>query len=167
MKISNGMKKILPIIIVVIILVGASAFYSGMKYQQSQSTGSKAQGNFQNFRNLTPEQRQQMIEQGGANLPGGSTAGRTGNRTAGNLARGEIIAKDDKSITIKLGGQDGGSKIIFFSDATKITKSAEGLSSDLEIGKTVMVGGQQNSDGSMTAETIQLNSLTPSTQSSQ
>ena len=52
--------------------------------------------------------------------------------------------------------QDGGSKIVFFSNSTEISKMTDGLIDDIEIGKQVMVGGDQNSDGSYTAETIQL-----------
>mgnify|MGYP001605574745 CR=1 FL=1 len=145
-------KKLLPIVIAVAIIVGGGAFYGGMKYGQSKTP---------NLQNLTPEQRQQRIQQmGGAGV--GFQGGRTGNRTGNGFASGEILSKDDKSITIKL--QDGGSKIIFFSDSAKITKPAEGTSSDLEVGKTVLVGGKQNSDGSFTAETIQLSSSVPPAQ---
>ena len=72
----------------------------------------------------------------------------------GGFTAGEIIAKDDKSVTVKL--QNGGSKIVFLSDSTEITKSAEGALSDLEIGKNISVNGTTNSDGSVTAHTIQL-----------
>ena len=127
-------KKLLPIILAIIV-VGAGAFYGGMKYQESKIV----------------KERQQTFQQFGANATGGS---RVSGRTNSNMLGGEIIAKDDKSITIKL--SDGGSKIVFFSDSTKITKSAEGSMNDLEISKTVFVGGKQNADGSFTAETIQL-----------
>lgn len=142
------MKKIIYVIIGIVILAGA--FYGGMKYQESKTPAGLAGANFQNLRNLSPEERQQKFQELGANASG--AAGRRGGSTNG--AAGEIIAKDDKSITIKL--RDAGSKIIFFSDTTEITKSASGSADDLEIGKNVMVGGKQNSDGSYTAETIQL-----------
>lgn len=153
------MKKTLLIAVAVAIIAGGSAFYGGMKYQASKTT----------------KDRQQMAQPFGdpAGWRGGTSTGRTTGRNlngragGANLVGGEIIAKDDKSITVKLpdrqnpagqalSGQEGGSKIIFFSESTKITKSAEGLLSDLAIGQTVSVGGKQNSDGSFTAETIQL-----------
>ena len=148
------MKKLLPVVLIIII-VGASAFYGGMKYGQSKSTGG--------FSNLTPEQRQQRFGQMGVNISG-PMPGRTGNRAGANFVSGEIIAKDGQSVTVKM--RDNGSKIIFYSDATEISKFASGASSDLEIGKTVTANGTANSDGSITAQSIQLRptpSLAPTT----
>lgn len=68
---------------------------------------------------------------------------------------GEIIAKDDESITVKL--QDGGSKIIFISDETSISKTEESTADSLIENAQVLVFGSQNSDGSITANNIQLN----------
>lgn len=138
MKISNGVKKILPIIIVVVIVAGG-AFYGGMKYGQSKVP--------------VPDFRQGDFQR---------TTGAGGNQQGGGgFTSGEIIAKDDpakdgagKSITIKL--QNGGSKIIFYSESTEISKFASGSSNDLEIGKTIMANGTANQDGSITAQTIQM-----------
>jgi len=63
-----------------------------------------------------------MREQMGA---GGGTAG-GGRVRSGNLSNGatrlvgEILYKDDTTITLKL--TDGGSKLIFYSDETKVMK---------------------------------------------
>jgi len=141
-----NMKKLLPIIIAIII-VGGGAFYGGMKYQESKTPTA---ADFQNLRNLSPQQRQQMFGQSGANASG-TLAGRRG---GANGAAGEIISKDDKSITVKL--QDGGSKIIFYSNSTEVGKFVSGTPNDLEVGKTVIVNGKANSDGSITAQSIQL-----------
>jgi len=141
------MKKILPIIIIVII-VAAGAFFAGMKYGQSKGS-SLSRGNFQDFANMSPEEREQRMQQMGANV-GGIRGGNRGN----GFASGEILSKDDKSITVKL--PDGGSKIIFFSDTTEVGKFVDGTPTDLEVGKTVMVNGTTNQDGSITAQSIQL-----------
>ena len=139
------MKKILPIIIIVIIVAGG-AFFAGMKYGQSKSSANLSRGNFQN---MTPEERQQRVQQMGT-----AGVGFRGGREGSGFASGEIISKDDKSITVKL--QDGGSKIIFFSNTTEVGKFVDGTSNDLEIGKTVIVNGTTNSDGSITAQSIQM-----------
>lgn len=128
---SNGVKKIVPIIIVAVIVV-AGAFYGGMLYGQGKSSQGPRQfeGAGMGFQN-----RQQ------------------GNRGA-NFAGGEIIGMDNESVTVKM--QDGGSKIVFFSDSTKITKSVDGIADDLKVGENIIVTGKTNQDGSVTAQTIQL-----------
>ncbi len=133
------MKKILPIIIIVVVIAGAGAFYGGMKYSQSKT--------------VRPQQLQANL---GASLRGGngSFGNRTGTGAGANFASGEIISKDDNSITIKL--RDGGSKIIFYSDTTEVDKFVAGTANDLEIGKTVTINGKTNSDGSIAAQSIQL-----------
>lgn len=134
------MKKI-ALIIIAIIVAGGAAFYGGMKYQATTAA---------NIQNLSPEARRQMFQQAGG-IDGGRNSGA---RAGGGFTTGEIIAKDDMSITIKF--RDGGSKIIFVSATVEVTKSVKGSLSDLEIGKTVSVGGKQNADGSVTAETVQV-----------
>jgi len=142
---SRSVKKIISIILAIIVvgIISGGAFYGGMKYGQSKSTFS-----LKAFQNLSPEQRQQLFQGNmGGNLQGGSRA------TGANFLQGEVIDKDDKSVTIKL--PDGSSKIVFFSDSTKISKTVDGTINDVEIGKQIMVNGKQNSDGSYTVQTIQ------------
>lgn len=131
------MKKILPIFIIAVIVVGAGAFYSGMKYGQNQ-------------RKQT--QKFQAANAGGGMMKNNRLGGGGGGK--GDFSTGEIIAKDDKSITLKMG--DSGSKIIFFSDSTKIEKFTQGTVADLAIGKTIVATGKANPDGSITAQSIQL-----------
>ncbi|MFA4936825.1 MAG: hypothetical protein WC575_00830 [Patescibacteria group bacterium] len=138
------MKKLLPIIISVIIAAGGGSFYGGMQYANSKNNSNP------NFNNLSAEQRQQRMQQFGTDR---QTNGQGG---AGFIA-GEILSKDDKSLTIKL--RDGGSKIVFFSASTEITKSATGTMDDLKIGDNITTNGQTNSDGSITAQSISLKNL--------
>lgn len=140
-------KKVLPIIIA-LIAVGGGAFYGGMKYAESKSSAGSHASGFRNLQNLSPEERQKQIDQMGG--------GRTGanRQMGGGIANGEIISKDGQSITVKL--QDGGSKIVFYSASAEISKFAAGSPSDLEVGKTVMISGKTNDDGSITAQSIQI-----------
>jgi len=129
-------------------VVGAGAFYGGMKYGQSKNSSNNLTG--QNFQNLTPAQRQQLLQ----NRSG------TGRGNGSNLLTGEVISADQQSLTIKM--LDGSSKIVFFSASTIVSKTAGGSTSDIKIGNQVMVSGQQNSDGSYTAQNIQIRpSLSP------
>ncbi len=116
-----------------LIVVGAGAFFAGMKYQQSKPSRFSQQFNGMQ----------------------GQRTGMMGNRTNLRPVSGEIIASDDKSITVKL--QDGSSKIVLVSSQTTINKAAQATKDDLKSGEQVAVFGQENSDGSVTAQNIQLN----------
>lgn len=119
--------------ITIAVVVGAAAFFGGMQYQKSQSPV----GRFGQF--------------GGRNGQGGF-AGRSGNFQGSRPVAGEIISQDDTSVTVKL--QDGSSRIIILSDKTVINKAETGSKEDLKTGENIVVFGTENSDKSLTAETI-------------
>jgi hypothetical protein len=126
------MKNSLIITIVVAIVVGALGFFTGMQYQKSQ-------------RATFP---QGLGQRGPSGNLGGNQRGFTGTRPV----NGEITSLDDKTITIK--SQDGSSKIIVYSTSTKINKTTEGSTSDLKTGEQVIVIGTENTDGTVTAQSI-------------
>ena len=136
------MNKTIIIASIAVVLVGGGAFYGGVKYGQSNSS---QRGSFQN---LSAEERQQRIQQAGI---GGRAVNGAG---IGGLTAGEVISKDEQSITLNL--RDGGSKIVFYSASVEISKFASGTMSDVAVGASVMVTGKTNTDGSVTAELIQL-----------
>lgn len=104
------------------------------------------------------------FSQYGAGMVGGQRNG-TGqgtNTRNNNMMRyrpmnGEIIESGDDSVTVKL--MDGTSKIVLFSDKTEINKAQQAETADLKVGEKVMVVGQENSDGSVIAQNIQLNPI--------
>ena len=123
--------------IVISVLIGAVAFFAGMKYQESNSKTNNNQ--------LAERNRNQ----------GGQRQGRfNGN---GGASVGEIIGQDANSITIKL--QDGSSKIVIVSDKTTYSKTDTAAKSDLKTGLRVAAFGTANSDGSITAQNIQVNPM--------
>lgn len=124
------------LVIIVAIIVGLVGFYGGVKYQESKTP---------EFARNIPENFEQMRGQMEHSLNNSSELA---------TFRGEIISKDDSSITVKL--SDDSSKIVIFSDSTGINKSEEGLIEDLSEGVQVMIMGQTNSDGSVTARNIQI-----------
>jgi hypothetical protein len=129
------MSKTKSTIIISLILI-AIVFYGGYKYGQSNSSGaglSQASGTTRQF------------------------AGRgSRNNAGGDLIRGGIIKKDAESLSIAL--PTGGSQIIWYSTSTEIQKTVPGRVDDLVIGGVVSISGQANSDGSLTAKTIQMRS---------
>lgn len=141
--------KIISLVVIAVILI-AGAFYGGMKYGQ-MSGGPSAQ----NFKNMTPDQRQAAFAGARGTAGQGNRAGAIG---GGNIS-GEILNQTEKNITIKM--RDGSSKIVMLADSTKINKSVEGLKTDLAVGKQVMINGTANSDGTITAESVTLTPLAP------
>lgn len=129
------------IVLVVVLVVGAGAFYGGTLYAQSKKS-----------QNISAALGSQLGQRQGRNFPNGTSTGVGAN--AGGFATGQIIAKDDKSIIIKLG--ESGSKIVFYSSTTQISKMASGTIEDLSVGVQITANGQANSDGSITAQGIQL-----------
>ena len=119
-------------IITAVILIFIS-FYAGMSYGKGKATSATTFG------------------QGGSQV---RTARTGGTRGAGGFITGDILSQDANSITVKL--SDGGSKIIFLSASTTVSKSTVGSISDLSVGTGVMVSGKTNPDGSVTAQMIQL-----------
>jgi hypothetical protein len=122
-------------VIVALVVVGGGAFYGGMSYAGSQ----------------TPAKSNTFAA--GA----GGFAGRTGARGAagGGFTAGTIVASSNGSISIQQ--QNGSStEIVLVGPSTQILKTVAGSASDLSVGTTVTITGTGNSDGSMTANSIQI-----------
>lgn len=135
------MQKYAPVIIVAIV-VGVAGFFGGMQYSKSKTPSiPNMRGNF-----------------GGA--PGqGSTARFAGPRGGAGVVMGEVLSKDATSITVKI--PDGGSKIVFYSSSTEFMKTGVVSIDDVEVGKSVFINGPANSDGSVTAQSVQLGRALP------
>ena len=131
------MKNSIIIAVIVALVVGGGAFFGGMKYQQSKQPS--------------------FMRQGGTGAQGTRTGVNNRMGTGFRPVDGEILSADDKSITVKL--QDGSSKIVLISDNTSINQASQATKNDLKVGVKVAVVGQQNSDGSVTAQNIQINPI--------
>jgi len=136
----NKNKKIVLMVIGIVILIGV--FFGGVSYGKSKKS------------NRGPEDMQAFGQNDETGTRGMKTGGGFGGLTAG-----EIISKDDKSITIKL--QDNGSKIIFLGTSTTVAKTVTGSISDLSVGASVSITGTANTDGSVNAQSIQIRPNTP------
>ncbi len=133
-------------IVIIAVIVGAVSFFGGMQYQKSQRPqfgGITGQGN-------------QMMGFGG---PGGGSSGR-GGRFGNGVNRpvtGKILSVDPTGITVKL--MDGSSKIVILSDKTVINKTSKGSKSNLSAGVEITAFGTSNSDGSITAQNINIGGM--------
>lgn len=122
--------------IIGVVIAGVS-FFAGVKYDQGKSVA------------LT------SVNGNGGQARMNGTGGQRGMRGAFNGASGNIVAKDATSITVSL--RDGsGSKIIFISPSTTVSKTTTGAAGDLIVGKEVSVAGTPNPDGSINAQSVQL-----------
>ena len=70
------------------------------------------------------------------------------------LTAGQITAMDSSSITLQLA--NGNSEVVFYSTSTTVSEQTTVSPSTLTVGTNVMVGGTTNSDGSVTAQSIQV-----------
>jgi hypothetical protein len=122
---------------VIVIVVAAAAFFSGMKYQQMKVSTI----GFTRVAN-------QLGGRNGQGMMGGNRQGFGG-------VSGEVTANDGTSMTVKM--SDGSSKIVILSDSTTVSKTSDGAKTDLSVGAKVAVFGPSNSDGSVTAQNVQLN----------
>jgi len=123
------MKK--QIVIILIIAFSTASFLAGMFYQKSQTPS---------FRSRTER---------------GFQSGREGMQSGANMVRGEVISIDKNNFVVKL--PDESSKIVVLTNNTVINESKKVSSNNLTKGKQVVVFGQTNQDGSVTAESVQLN----------
>ena len=127
-------KKIVGVVVTGLLVAGIS-FWGGMTYA----------GN--NLKKAN-ENRQGVFNQNGGMKGQGA---RVGN---GGVVSGEVLSVDSTSMTVKL--RDGGSKIVLLSPASKVEKTVDGVAADVTVGKSVMVTGTTNPDGSVTASSVQL-----------
>ncbi len=138
-------KNTLTIVAVVLIIVAAvGGFFVGMQYQKSQTGAAFRQFGGGNFA-------------GGANSGNGTFVrrGANGGTQTFTPVRGQILSLGSGTMTVK--EQDGSTKIVVLGSNTTFVQSQTASLSDLKQGDTVMVVGNQNSDGSVTATDVQIN----------
>jgi len=129
----------------VIILI--ISFYAGNKYGQRSALANRNVAAVSSF------------GQGGNRALNGAGGIRSGQMMNSTPFSGQVISKESTGITIELAG--GGSKIIFISSSTPIAKITNGSISDIAVDSSVTVSGSQNSDGTVTARTVQIRSGLP------
>ena len=133
------MKNAKVIVPIILVLVGLGAgFFGGYQYRNYRlrnSLGSFAGAN------------------GAQRFTGTRTGAGAGAR--GGAVSGSILSMDATSITVKLA--DGSTKIVLFSGTTTYENTISAAQTDLKVGSQVVVIGSTNTDGSVTATSVQIN----------
>jgi hypothetical protein len=138
------MKKVLIIVGVILaaVLISGASFWGGMTYQSNKVN--QARTNFFNSRGGQPADGQ---FQGNGQLPSGAQG--QGFRGGGTV--GQVKSIDGNVLTLSTAQNVA---TVNLTDTTKIMKSVEGTTSDLQPGMRVLVAGERDSNGNITASQI-------------
>ena len=128
-------KNTMMIVAVVLIVVAAAGgFFGGMMYQKNQAStlAGAGRGNY------------------------AARFGQSGQHAASlRPVRGQVLSMDNNSLTVKL--SNGSTEIVVLSSSTAFMQSTTAALGDVKTGDTVNVVGTANSDGSVTAQQVQIN----------
>lgn len=130
-------KKHLTTWIIITVVLVAVAFYAGGAHAKRSLSKNMGQAGA-------------LFAEGGQR--GGRQMGRFG--AGAGFVTGSVLSKDDTSMTVKM--RDGSSKIVLYTGTTQVLKSTTGAATDVVVGGQVSIQGAQNSDGSITAQSIQI-----------
>lgn len=132
------MKK--QILIPIIIAIAIVSFFGGITYSKLTTPKNNLSG---------------FTQRGAGNFTGGrGQMGVPGQNSNQSMLRGEVVSADSSSITVKT--ESNGSKIVMFSDKTEIMETAVSDIKSLIKGKSIIVTGEANTDGTVTAKIISL-----------
>lgn len=155
MRKSGGvtMKKVFWIAgaVLLIGLAVGGGFWAGMMYQSRQVAQVRA--NFENERGpmamgQAPNQGQNLLGEG---MPGGPTGGQIGGGFPGAETIGTIKTIDGDTITISTAMDV---TTVNISDSTRLEKYVPAGTVDLQVGMQVLVSGQQDNDGIVSANQV-------------
>jgi len=125
-------------LVVVAIVFAGGGFFGGMKYQASK----------------TPA----VMARTGASGPGAFAGRRAGGANGASFISGQVLSVSGSTITVK--STNGGSQVAVLAPSTQYRKAVDGASSDVVVGSQVTITGSTNSDGSLTAQSVQIRTAT-------
>jgi hypothetical protein len=140
-------KQVIIACAITAVLAGGVGYVGGIKMsslRRMSPLGNRGGDQMINFRN------------GGNAQNTGRSAGSAPNMMIrGGAVTGEVTAKDDKSMTVKM--SDGSSRIVILSDKTTYRISEESSIEKIAVGTKIAVFGESGTDGSVTAASIEIN----------
>lgn len=128
--------KTLVISVLLIVLALGGGFFAGVTYEKGKTVARNGLYAF--------GQNGQMMR--------GRFGGQNGQ--AFRPVRGQVLSIGQNTMTVKLA--NGNSEIVVFGQSTQFVKSQVASSSDVTTEDNVVVIGTQNSDGSITAQNVQI-----------
>jgi hypothetical protein len=145
------MKKIIIVVAAVVLaaLIAAGSFWGGMAYQTNRAN--QIRENFMNSRGMGGGQ----FPNGGQGFPmmnGTPNASRQG-FFGGRGTTGQVKSIDGNVLTLSTAQEV---VTVNLSNTTEIQKTVSGTVSDLQPGMRVIVSGQRDNSGSITASQIQI-----------
>lgn len=143
-------KKIMLLASVAVILIGSGAFYGGSLYGKSQS----AFPNGFSGRNGTFPERNADGSMRSRDGQGQAAGSRDTNRGSQDSVFGEVLSKNDTSITVKT--PNGGSRIVYVSDKTSVGVSDPAALANISAGQTIMASGTGSTEGALVAHMLQI-----------
>jgi hypothetical protein len=153
----NTMNKPLKIVlgaILVLVIAGAS-FYGGVVFGKNQTTASAASVPMNFPEGFQPPESAAAPGDGTRPFGGRGQGGAAGDFAAPDgMTFGAIESIDGNTLTVTT--QAGGTVTVQVTDTTLIEKNASVQVADLAAGDTVIVSGSDNSDGSVTARSVQV-----------
>jgi hypothetical protein len=145
------MKTILIIAGAIILagLIAAGSFYGGVVYQTNKV--SQVQANFLSQRG---QPNTGQVPAGGQNIPGGAAQnGQNPGFPGGGGIAGQVKTIEGNVMTISTAQNI---TTVNLTDSTQVQKTVTGAISDLQPGMQVMVSGQKDSNGNITANRISI-----------
>ena len=138
--------NLIIIVVAVALIAGAGGFFGGMQYQKGKAP------------TITLPNGQSVSASAGRQRFGNFNGTFTGRGGFGGGVRGTIASIGNGTMTVTT---TTGSRIVVLSSTTTYDKSATASVSDLTVGTTIAANGTSNSDGSVTATTVQINPVVP------
>ena len=134
--------------VLVVVVIAAGSFYGGMVYGKNQAeTSLPAAGEGGEFPGVRGQFGQRPGGQGGAE--GGQFL-----REQGGMLFGEIQSIGSGELTVT--DPNGEQITVYVADTTLIQKQAEVTLANLEEGETVIISGNRDDDGNITARSLQV-----------
>jgi len=145
-------------VIVVGVVAGFGGYTLGVKAGQTRAADIRT--NFLAARGAgTGQQGAGMPGQGAPGMPGAPAGGQTGGQNAGaqfnpaNFATGQVKQVDGNTVQLSTANEV---LKVTIGDQTRIQKMGEGSLSDISAGERITVQGTRKSDGTFTAQMIQI-----------